>query len=285
VPVRRGIGFIFQAHNLFESLTALQNVKMSLELQDYPPREMYSRATELLKELGLGERIDYKPQRLSGGQKQRVAIARALANRPELILADEPTAALDKDSGQKVITLFKRLVREIKCTILLVTHDSRILNAADRIVNMVDGQIESDVLVERTVEICHFLQKCPIFSQLTPGTLSYVAEKVSREKHPPNTVVIRQGDVGDKFYILRRGSVDVLRDAGAGAQVVTTLGEGDFFGERALITGEPRNATVVTKEESQLYALSKEDFKQALEHSIELKEELLKILSQRYHGR
>jgi putative ABC transport system ATP-binding protein len=144
VKVRRGIGFIFQAHNLFESLTAAQNVEMAVELLGgYQTKR--EQAIAILEKLGLGDRVDYKPNSLSGGQKQRVAIARALVNHPKLILADEPTAALDKQSGRDVVTLLQQLAREQGCTILMVTHDNRILDVADRIINLVDGHLESDV--------------------------------------------------------------------------------------------------------------------------------------------
>ena len=148
VQARRDLGFIFQAHNLFGSLTALQNVRMAMELFDFPRGgDSRARASDLLTRLGLGQRMDYKPQRLSGGQKQRVAIARGLAHGPKIVLADEPTAALDEQSGREVVTLFRELAREQGMTIILVTHDNRILDVADRIVNMVDGRIKSDVLV------------------------------------------------------------------------------------------------------------------------------------------
>jgi putative ABC transport system ATP-binding protein len=143
VEVRRNIGFIFQAHNLFESLSASQNVEMAIEVLDTWGSKR-KRAIEMLTEVGLGERVDYKPKALSGGQKQRVAIARALVNQPTLILADEPTAALDKQSGRDVVTLMQKLAKEQGCTILMVTHDNRILDVADRIVNLVDGRLESD---------------------------------------------------------------------------------------------------------------------------------------------
>jgi putative ABC transport system ATP-binding protein len=143
VEVRRNIGFIFQAHNLFESLTASQNVEMAVEvLNDWGGKR--KRAVEMLSQLGLAERVDYKPKALSGGQKQRVAIARAMVNQPSLILADEPTAALDRESGRDVVTLMQKLAKEQGCTILMVTHDNRILDVADRIVNLVDGRLESD---------------------------------------------------------------------------------------------------------------------------------------------
>lgn len=144
VQVRRGIGFIFQAHNLFESLTAAQNVEMAVELLG-GYKNKRAQAVSMLETLGLGDRVDYKPKSLSGGQKQRVAIARALVNHPKLILADEPTAALDKESGRDVVTLMQKLAREEGCTILMVTHDNRILDVADRIINLVDGKLESDI--------------------------------------------------------------------------------------------------------------------------------------------
>lgn len=142
VTVRRRIGFIFQAHNLFESLTAAQNVEMAIELRGSVPQKQ-ARAASVLKLLGLEKRVHYKPKSLSGGQKQRVAIARALVNRPQLILADEPTAALDKESGRNVVNIFKQLAARQKSTIIMVTHDNRILDTADRIIHLVDGRLEA----------------------------------------------------------------------------------------------------------------------------------------------
>ncbi|QZZ21757.1 DevA family ABC transporter ATP-binding protein [Leptothermofonsia sichuanensis E412] len=141
VEARRRMGYIFQAHNLLEFLTAQQNVMMPLELQDIPFAEAQIRAAEILEQVGLGNRLNDYPENLSGGQKQRVAIARALVNRPRLVLADEPTAALDKKSGRDVVELMQQLAREQGCTILLVTHDNRILDIADRIVHMEDGYL------------------------------------------------------------------------------------------------------------------------------------------------
>lgn len=139
---RRHHGYIFQAHNLHESLTALQNVKMGLELHsEYSIQEMNDRSIEMLELVGLGERVNYYPDNLSGGQKQRVAIARALVSQPKILLADEPTAALDKQSGRDVVDLVQKLAKEQGCTILLVTHDNRILDIADSIVYMEDGKL------------------------------------------------------------------------------------------------------------------------------------------------
>lgn len=142
---RRQHGYIFQAHNLHNSLTALQNVKMGLELHPHiSVAQMQERAAQMLDAVGLAERINYYPDDLSGGQKQRVAIARALVSHPKIVLADEPTAALDSKSGRDVVNLMQKLAKEQGCTILLVTHDNRILDIADRIVHMEDGQLSAN---------------------------------------------------------------------------------------------------------------------------------------------
>ncbi|HEY9860599.1 MAG TPA: DevA family ABC transporter ATP-binding protein [Candidatus Obscuribacterales bacterium] len=145
VQVRRNIGYIFQAHNLLKSLTAQQNVQMALQLQpELSEADMQSKAAHMLTAVGLGEHLNYYPAQLSGGQKQRVAIARALAHHPKLVLADEPTAALDSKSGRDVVNLMQRLAKEQGCTILMVTHDNRILDIADRVVHMEDGYLAQD---------------------------------------------------------------------------------------------------------------------------------------------
>ena len=145
VQVRRQMGYIFQAHNLLRSLTVRQNVQMMMELHDELPSEKDSTQIEtILETVGLGERLDYYPQGLSGGQKQRVAIARALVTCPSLVLADEPTAALDSKSGRDVVELMQQLAKERGCTILMVTHDNRVLDIADRIIHMEDGRLASD---------------------------------------------------------------------------------------------------------------------------------------------
>ncbi len=142
MQVRRQIGYIFQAHNLLTFLTTKQNVRMSLELHDeYLEQNIDGLATDILNAISLGDRIDYYADSLSGGQKQRVAIARALASHPKIVLADEPTAALDKKSGRDVVEIMQRLAKEQGCTILLVTHDNRIFDIADRIIHMEDGRL------------------------------------------------------------------------------------------------------------------------------------------------
>ena len=145
IETRKNIGYIFQAHNLLASLTARQNVMMSLELHgELSALEISDKAAEILEAVGLGEHIDKLPEKLSGGQKQRVAIARALAANPKIILADEPTAALDSKSGRNVVEILQKLARERGTAILLVTHDNRILDIADRILTMEDGKLRLD---------------------------------------------------------------------------------------------------------------------------------------------
>ena len=142
--VRRHIGFIFQMHNLLDFLTAGQNIQMALQLHAELTREdMNARAQRMLDLVGLGSRRDSYPAHLSGGQKQRVSIARALASRPKLVLADEPTSALDSKTGREIIELLVQLARDERCPILMVTHDTRIADTADRIIKMEDGRITS----------------------------------------------------------------------------------------------------------------------------------------------
>lgn len=141
VETRKNIGYIFQQHNLLRFLTAEQNVSMGLELHNIDPSETRRQARQFLQEVGLTGHFEKYPDQLSGGQKQRVAIARALAPSPLLVLADEPTAALDKKSGRDVVDLMFNLARKKGSSIILVTHDNRILDIADRIICMEDGRI------------------------------------------------------------------------------------------------------------------------------------------------
>jgi putative ABC transport system ATP-binding protein len=142
--VRRQIGFIFQQHNLLGALSAVQNVELGIRASGrYKRREQRRRARDMLKAVGLEERIHYLPGQLSGGQRQRVAIARALASEPAMLLADEPTASRDKHSGREVVDRMKILAKEQGTTILLVTHDNRILDIADRIIHLEDGRLST----------------------------------------------------------------------------------------------------------------------------------------------
>jgi putative ABC transport system ATP-binding protein len=277
VDVRKSIGFIFQRHNLFESLTAVQNVRMARQLRPPGDDDMKS-ITALLTRLGLGERMSYKPARLSGGQRQRVAIARALINEPRLILADEPTAALDEESGRNTLGLLREMAGR-GSTSLIVTHDARILDKADRIVHMEYGHIASNIVVDERKFVRAALRTCSAFAPLLPDVLESVADslligvhpdlpvppayregKPHFEVHPADAVIIRQGDLGDKFYLIRRGQVRVIKD---GRQLLV-LGKGEFFGDRALVTGEPRNATVQAVDEVEVYTVGRDTFEKNL---------------------
>jgi putative ABC transport system ATP-binding protein len=143
--VRRDwIGFVFQQFNLFPTLTALDNVSLAFDLRGLSRRQARRRAMDILQQLDLGDKLDAFPAELSGGQQQRVAIGRAMAGEPWVILADEPTAALDSRSGHAVMTLLKGLAREQGRAIVIVTHDNRLLDYADRIVQIEDGRVMSD---------------------------------------------------------------------------------------------------------------------------------------------
>jgi putative ABC transport system ATP-binding protein len=135
------IGFIFQGGNLIASLTSEENVALQLELRGVPSREALAEAGVLLRKVGLGDKLQRKPMDLSGGQRQRVAIARALAGDPPVILADEPTAALDAENGRHVTEILRELARERGTSVAVVTHDNRIFHLADRIVHIEDGLI------------------------------------------------------------------------------------------------------------------------------------------------
>lgn len=277
VVIRRGIGFIFQHHALFPSLSALQNVELAFGVEPMDRAEGRRRARAILGELGLGERLHHKPKALSGGQCQRVAVARALVRQPRLVLADEPTAALDRDSSRVVVERLRRLADRDGVAVIIVTHDHRILDVADRIVNLVDGRIGSDVRVGEALSICRFLQACPVFSELGTKQLAEISQQMVRETASAGQEIVRQGDPGDRFYLIHSGQFEVSRDG----RTVARLGEGDFFGEAALITGGERNATVRALEAAELFSLGKDQFDRALEQSADFKSGLLATFFQR----
>lgn len=140
----KNIGFVFQAYNLIPVLTAKENVEFIMELQGKPKNERFERTKSLLEAVGLGDRLDSRPNKLSGGQQQRVAVARALASKPKFILADEPTANLDSKSTETLLDIMEELNREENITFIFSTHDARVMKKARRIVTMEDGKILSD---------------------------------------------------------------------------------------------------------------------------------------------
>jgi putative ABC transport system ATP-binding protein len=270
VEIRRDIGFIFQMHNLFDALSAYENVKMAAQLANGALGDMRQRCTGILERLGLGHRIDCKPRFLSGGERQRVAIGRALVNQPRLILADEPTAALDKDSTMNVIHLLKQTTIEYGAAVMMVTHDHRIIDCADRLVHMVDGRIMSDVVLHDALRICEFLRPIELFKALTPQQLTDVAERMTKRHFAAGEMIIREGEPGKEFFLISDGEVEVIR----ADHEVARLGPGDFFGEVALISGEPRNATVIAVGEVDTYVLGNTDFQTALAASQSFRDQL-----------
>lgn len=278
--LRLELGFVFQAHNLFGSLTAYENVNMSAELVGMDRRRADERIRYLLDRLELGDHLHKKPNQLSGGQKQRVAIARGLVHAPRLVLADEPTAALDAKTSRTVVTLLEELAAsdDQPCSVIMVTHDNRILDVAHRIVNMVDGRITSDVAVKEAEEKCSFLRDIALFRELTPGTLLSVADKMQTPTAATGEVVIRQGDPGELFYLIHAGEVEVVVDEAGGRRSVARLGPGDYFGEAALLRDEPRNASVIARQPSVFYTLEKEDFRGVVDASPSFEEELRRAL-------
>jgi len=321
VEVRKLIGFIFQRHNLFESLTARQNVRMAQQLK--PELGGGDEAVRrLLSYLKLGEWMDRLPNQLSGGQRQRVAVARALINQPKLVLADEPTAALDASTGQAVITLLQHLAKERDeagllrlvrrpedprdagrldagqipllreltrhrgATSLIVTHDSRIMDEADRIIHMELGKIVYNVVVAERLFIRRGLHNCLYFAAMDPRDMEAIADDIAigldpkyeaDERHlrkpgccvqvyRPGEVIVRQGempDVDSKFFLIRRGRVRVqvnAVDTLHGDQVVAMLVPGQHFGDRALALNEARNATVVADGRVETYVIGRPTF-------------------------
>jgi len=278
VEVRRDIGFIFQMHNLFDALSAYENVKMAAQLANGELGDMRQRCAGILERLGLGHRIDHKPRFLSGGERQRVAIGRALVNQPRLILADEPTAALDKDSTMNVINLLKQTTIDYGAAVMMVTHDHRIIDSADRLVHMVDGRIMSDVVLHDALRICEFLRPIDLFKALTPQQLTDVAEHMQKRHFAAGETIIREGQPGEEFFLISDGEVEVIR----ADHEVARLGPGDFFGEVALISGEPRNATVVAEGGVDAYALGKTDFQTALATSQSFRDQLYRVYFMRH---
>ncbi|HEX3862730.1 MAG TPA: ATP-binding cassette domain-containing protein [Stellaceae bacterium] len=274
VRVRRDIGFIFQMHNLFESLTAYENVKMAMQLSGgHTATEMRERGVAMLERLGLGARVNYRPRSLSGGQRQRVAIARALANHPKLVLADEPTAALDQDSTRNVVRLFKEMTEEDGTAIVMVTHDHRIIELADRLVHMVDGRIVSDIVLNDALRICEFLKGVDGFKNLTPTELTHVAEHMTKRHYLPGDPVIREGEAGHELFLISDGEVKVDRSG----QEVARLGPGEFFGELALLSGERRNASVIATDALETYVLGEAEFHAAIEKSANFRDQLRRV--------
>jgi putative ABC transport system ATP-binding protein len=163
------IGFVFQGFNLFPTLTAGENVELMLDLKSTPAAKAKQRAHELLDQIGLGDKYDAFPADLSGGQKQRVAIARALAGDPAIILADEPTAALDSHTGRNVMQQMAELAHQHGRAVVIVTHDPRVLDFADRIVKIADGTIDDGTIARRNGPATVEVPSLPVHNMIGAG--------------------------------------------------------------------------------------------------------------------
>ncbi|MEA5470008.1 ATP-binding cassette domain-containing protein [Spirulina sp. 06S082] len=236
--LRRHIGFIFQHFNLLDFMNIEQNVQISLELQaDFSPGKARRMSREVLEKVGLGNKFHAYPRQLSGGQKQRVAIARALVHSPQLILADEPTAALDSKTGLEAIELIQNLAREQGSAVLIVTHDQRIFHVADRIIQLEDGRLKRGYSEEAALGL----------SELTERELHRLATNFNFKvrTYQPGEIIVREGDRSPEFYILIQGTVEVFQQLhNAHKVVLNRLERGDYFGEIAMLMGQRSPATV-----------------------------------------
>ncbi len=209
---RHGVGVVFQAFNLVPSLTSVENVAVPMRSAGVKSAAAKSKSIELLKGVGLGDRLTHRPNSLSGGQQQRVAIARALALDPPLVLADEPTAHLDYVQVEGVLRLIRRLTDGGR-VVVVPTHDDRMLALADQIIEM-----------------------RPNFLPTEDSAPLQVALGIGYE-------IFRQGDPSDLIYMINDGRIDVVRDTPEGEVLLATLSEGDHFGEMGPLFGLRRSAT------------------------------------------
>ncbi|NEO44739.1 MAG: ATP-binding cassette domain-containing protein [Moorea sp. SIO4A3] len=252
--LRRNLGYVFQHFNLFDFMNICQNVQVSLELQEnFDPDQARLKSEALLKKVGLEHRLNAYPRELSGGQKQRVAIARALVHRPKLILADEPTAALDSKTGREVVELIQGLAKQQGSAVLIVTHNNRILDLADRIVRIKDGQLGVGYVEQLSL----------ILPTLTDKQLTEIASKIELRTYEPGLTIIGQGDPAKEFYILIEGTVEVInKNDDSEAIVLERLEQGNFFGEISLLKGDKciENVRVTSESEAKVMVINRETF-------------------------
>ena len=257
--VRRWFGYITQASNLVRFLTTRQNIAMAIELgQHYPRPEIHKRTEQILESVGLLPQIDHYPHQLSGGQKQRVAIACALVSEPKLVLADEPTAALDGATGRKTVELIHRLAKERSSAVLMVTHDPRILDIADRILHMRDGHLELAYSQELSLALPGLREDQIMAMAVKPNLLTY----------EPGTYVFREGDPARQFYVVVEGCMEVVQErSGNSPKVLNQLGRGDYFGEIGLIQKQGRRTAsvrVTLTKEAKLIVVDRADFRKLM---------------------
>jgi putative ABC transport system ATP-binding protein len=226
---RRGVGIAFQAFNLVPSLTAKENVIVPMRLAGVPRSRARPRAEELLRRVGLGERMDHRPGALSGGQQQRVAIARALVHDPPLVVADEPTAHLDYVQVEEVLRLLRELAAPGRL-VIVATHDDRFTPLADRVIDLAPK-----------------------------AAVDGASRKVSLD---PGAVLFEQGDEADWVYVVDSGRVEVYRERADGSEEVSaTFGPGDYFGELGPLLSLPRSASARAVEATVLTAYAPQEFR------------------------
>jgi putative ABC transport system ATP-binding protein len=223
--------------------------------------EGYRRSASILDELGLGGRLDYLPAGLSGGQRQRVAIARALVNQPALVLADEPTAALDATSGETVMGLLSKMSSgQAQTTVLIVTHDQRLLDHADRIVNMVNGRIVSNVRPKELVRILKVLQQIKELDGLGDLNLTRIAERMTIEGRRAGATVVQEGAAGDRIYIISEGVAEAYVDG----QRVRELNVGQPFGAITAVSHSTIRETIRARTSLELFELNENDYAEVM---------------------
>jgi putative ABC transport system ATP-binding protein len=220
---------------------------------------MNRRCAAILDRLGLGDRADHYPSELSGGQQQRVAIARALVNHPALVLADEPTASLDAESGQIVMNLLREMAAGAeRTTVLLVTHDQRVIDHADRIVTMVSGRIQSNTLTALAVRIARVLARSDAVKRLdlSEMMIAQVSNHMMLETRRAGEVIAREGDVGDRYYVIASGVAEGYKDGA----LVRELREGDGFGALTRFAARLIRETVRARTDLELFVLEENEF-------------------------
>jgi sulfate-transporting ATPase len=253
--MRRSIGYVFQHFNLLDFMTLRQNVQQSLKLQNnYSAKKACYLAEEMLDKVGLGHRVNAYPGELSGGQKQRVAIARALVHKPQLVIADEPTAALDSVTGREVIEIFQNLVKQQNSAALIVTHNTRVLDSADEILQMEDGHLGTAAREQLSLAL-------PTLKDLE---LEQIAKFSDLKVYSPGETIIQQGDIATEFFILIKGMVEIVHiQDGQEVHIAQIRRRGDYFGEMGLLHENTiRTATVraVGTENVEVLAISREVF-------------------------
>ncbi len=235
--VRQRLGFVFQHHHLLEALTACQNVEMGLGASGLSRRERQRRAIAMLEAVGLQDHVHSYPNQLSGGQCQRVAVSRALVRDPDLILADEPTASLDKQSGREIVELLRRLARERGCSVIMVTHDPRILDAADRLMYLEDGRLSSFSAITSAHSV-HLLtalrplaegaQLTPFLAKLQPADFIDVMRSVGAESEQFLNVLDFGGheEMSVLFPVLLRIALEKVRVLVGSRAAIVWVGDG-----------------------------------------------------------